>query len=140
TTVQQARLAVQAIEGNRQQETDVAANLPTVSLFDRFTTLLSVGRTITAAPSTAAVEGAVRDAALALLRGERCHLVTVSDVRREDGLVSQSGEAVDTVSRTLLRRAVDGGVPVVASDPTADESESLLLSGIRSVLAAPILV
>ena len=113
--------------------------LPSVSLFDRFTTLLSIGRTIAAATSVAAVESATREAALALLRGERCHLVDVSDLSGEQ-LVSRSGESVDALSRTLLARAVEAGAPVVASDPTADESESLVLSGIRSVLAAPIVV
>jgi diguanylate cyclase (GGDEF)-like protein/PAS domain S-box-containing protein len=113
--------------------------LPTVSLFDRFTTLLTVGRTIAASPSGSAVGSAVREAALALLRGERCHLVDVTHLE-DEALVSQSGEWVDEISRTLLRRAVAAGAPVVASDPAADESESLLLSGIRSVLAAPIVV
>lgn len=134
--VEQARGDVLALEGPDSPETNAG---PTVSRFDRFTTLLSVGRTITAAPSIAAVEVAIRDAALALLRGERCHLVTVSELWDEQ-LVSESGESVDAVSQTLLRRAIEAGAPVVASDAAADESESLLLSGIRSVLAAPILV
>lgn len=112
---------------------------PTASLFDRFTTLLSAGRVITAAPSAVAVQEAIREAALALLRGERCHLIHVSEIL-DDELLSLSGESVDTVSRTLLHRALESGMPVVASDPGADESESLLLSGIRSVLAAPIMV
>ena len=135
---EEARAAVLGFEGF--QDPGVAeAPLPTVSLFDRFTTLLSVGRTITAAPSAAALESAIRDAALALLRGERCHLVSLKGLLDEQ-LTSESGESVDSVSRTLLARAVETGMPVVASDPTADESESLLLSGIRSVLAAPIVV
>ncbi|MCU1594198.1 MAG: Sensory box histidine kinase [Frankiales bacterium] len=134
-----ARAAVRALDRPDVAPEHEDVTLPTMSLFDRFTTLLSVGRTITAAPSIAAVDGAIRDAALALLRGERCHLVNVTQVWDEE-LVSESGESVDSVSRTLLRRALEAGVPVVASDPTADESESLLLSGIRSVLAAPVLV
>ena len=134
-----AHAAVVALEVHDLLESAAETALPTVSLFDRFTTLLSVGRTITAAPSAAAIDNAIRDAALALLRGERCHLISAADIN-SDELVSQSGESVDSISRTLLRRALDSGIPVVASDPTADESESLLLSGIRSVLAAPILV
>ncbi|MDP9101941.1 MAG: EAL domain-containing protein [Actinomycetota bacterium] len=130
------RAAVAALEvAGSQQPVD---DLPTVSLFDRFTTLLAVGRTITAASSADALESAVRDAALALLRGERCHLVRVGPGLSEE-LTSVSGESVDEVSGTLVARAVNGGVPVVV-DVSADESESLLLSGIRSVLAAPIVV
>jgi diguanylate cyclase (GGDEF)-like protein/PAS domain S-box-containing protein len=135
--LEQARSAVLAFEQAEDADRQAVAPVATVSLFDRFTTLLSVGRTITAAPSVAAVETAIRDAALALLRGERCHLVDVKALN-DERLLSQSGESVDSVSRTLLARAVATGAPVVASDPTADESESLLLSGIRSVLAAPI--
>jgi diguanylate cyclase (GGDEF)-like protein/PAS domain S-box-containing protein len=139
TTLADAQAAVRAFEVLDDPDTLEVSPLPTVSLFDRFTTLLSVGRTITAASSTPAVEAAIRDAALALLRGERCHLVRVTELL-DDELTSMSGESVDSISRTLLARAVETGMPVVASDPTADESESLLLSGIRSVLAAPIVV
>ena len=135
----QAKAVVWGFEGSEQAAGTDESALPTVSLFDRFNTLLAVGRTITAAPSAAAVEAAIREAALALLRGERCHLVNVSG-GLGDQLVSMSGESVDSVSRSLLDRAITTGSPVVASDPAADESESLLLSGIRSVLAAPILV
>ena len=74
---------------------------PTVSLFDRFTTLLSVGREIAAAPSTAALEAVIRHAALTLLRGERCHIISVEDVRN-DNLVTVSGERADAISHTLL--------------------------------------
>jgi diguanylate cyclase (GGDEF)-like protein/PAS domain S-box-containing protein len=111
----------------------------TVSLFDRFTTLLSVGREIAAAPTTAALETVIRQAALTLLRGERCHIISVEDLRNENP-VTVSGERADSISHTLLKRAVEVGVPVVAGDLTADGSESLLLSEIRSVLVAPIMV
>lgn len=119
----------------RRADDDVA---PTVSLFDRFATLLKVGRTITAASTFAAVEDGVREAALTLLRGEHCHLIPVAHL--EDAqLTTQSGQLVDEASRTTLRRAVETGAPVAAS-AAADQSESLLLAGIRSVLAAPIFV
>ncbi|MEZ0577353.1 EAL domain-containing protein [Nocardioides sp. MH1] len=112
---------------------------PTMSLFDRFTTLLSVGREIAAAPTTTALEAVIRDAALTLLRGERCHIISVEDVRNQN-LVTVSGERADAISHTLLTRAIEAGVPVVAGDVSADGSESLLLSEIRSVLVAPITV
>lgn len=132
-----ARFAVLRFEEPGIAAPDAAQH--SVSLFDRFTTLLSVGRTITAAPSAEALESAIRDAALALLRGERCHVVRVDGELGED-LTSSSGECVDTFSRTLLARAVESGSPVVSGDTTAEGSESLLLSGLRSVLAAPIVV
>ena len=115
------------------------SSMPTVSIFDRFNTLLSVGRTIAAAPTAAALDDAIRQAALALLHGERCHVVNMVDLPDEDS-VTESGEWIDGVSRTLLNRAAEERVPVVTEDPTVDGSESLILSGIRSVLAAPIVV
>ena len=133
----EARASVRSLE----LHDEVVASDPatTVSVFDRFTTLLAVGRTIASATTIAAVELATREAATALLRGERCHLLDVRALQ-DDQLVSESGESVDEISHTLLARAVASGGPVVAADANADESESLLLSGIRSVLAAPIVV
>uniref|UniRef100_UPI0016011B14 EAL domain-containing protein n=1 Tax=Nocardioides pelophilus TaxID=2172019 RepID=UPI0016011B14 len=111
----------------------------TVSLFDRFTTLLSVGREIAAAPTTTALEAVIRNAALTLLRGERCHIISVDHLDHEHP-VTVSGERADAISQTLISRAVEAGVPVVAGDFSVDGSESLLLSEIRSVLVAPIMV
>ncbi len=134
-----ARAAVLELEVLAVPDPEVHSSTGSVSMFDRFTTLLAAGRDFTAASSFAAIESATRKAALALLRGERCHLVDVAALE-DDHLVSLSGESVDGVSRTLLTRAVMSRTPVVADDSGADDSESLLLSGIRSVLAAPIMV
>lgn len=134
----EARAAVRAFEGIHAHVTAELA-IPSLSLFDRFTTLLSVGRTITAAPTASALENAIRDAALSLLRGERCHLVS-TNLLFDEKMTTESGESIDHVSRTLLSRAIETGMPVVASDSTVSDSESLLMSDIRSVLAAPIVV
>ena len=133
-----ARAVVREFEGLRLPELP-SSIAPSVSLFDRFTTLLSVGRTIAAAPSLEAVELAIREAAISLLRGDRCHLVSAKALLRDDATTT-SGESVDHVSRTLLAHAAATGMPAVAGDALASESESLLLSGLRSVLAAPIIV
>jgi len=133
-----ALVDVRSFEGPVLTVSEPASPVTTMSLFDRFTKLLEVGRTITAAGSPHALDAAIRDAALSLLRGERCHLVQVSALG-DDRVSTQSGESVDAVSRTLLTRAVtEGGGPVVARTPTVDES--LMLAGVRSMLAAPIIV
>jgi diguanylate cyclase (GGDEF)-like protein/PAS domain S-box-containing protein len=138
TAVAEARSLVAALEA-----TDAGASLDrdraSVSLSDRFSTLLDVGRRLAAATSPAAVEAAVSDAALLLLRGEHCHLVRVGSPETAP-LIAECGASVDDVSRTLLDRAIALGGPVVAGDITTDDSESLLLSGVRSVLAAPVVV
>ena len=106
----------------------------TLSLADRFATLLEIGRRVAAAPSAEGVHDAVREAALALLRGEQCHVVELVD-GNPDALQS----APPQLSRTLVRRAVESGAPVVSDEGLAGEaSESLVLSGARSVLCAPI--
>ena len=135
----EAARAVAALEQDRSPSAAVEADRPTMSLSDRFATLLDVGRTLAAATSPAVVEAGVREAALRLLRGERCHLVRTAGFTGHS-LTTESGESIDEVSRTLLERAVEAGAPVVAGEVTTDDSESLLLSGVRSVLAAPVAV
>ncbi len=110
-----------------------------ISVFDRFATLLKVGRAIVAASTANTLERAVRDSAIALLRAERCHLVPVAALH-DNSLTTRSGEDVDGMSRTLLLRAVDEGRPVVALDEAVGSTDSLVLSGIRSAMAAPISV
>ncbi|TMK86543.1 MAG: ATP-binding protein [Actinobacteria bacterium] len=83
----------------------------TLSLADRFATLLEIGRRVAAAPSAEGVHDAVREAALALLRGEQCHVVELVD-GNPDALQS----APPQLSRTLVRRAVESGAPVVSDE------------------------
>ncbi|HEY2167030.1 MAG TPA: ATP-binding protein [Jatrophihabitantaceae bacterium] len=112
---------------------------PTLSIFDRFTSLLHAGHAITASASYPALESAIREAVTSLLRAERCHLVPV-DALDQEQLTTRSGEDLYDLSRSLLTRAVAEGAPVVAMEQAADSNDSLLLSGIRSAIAAPILV
>ncbi|HEV3354646.1 MAG TPA: EAL domain-containing protein [Acidimicrobiales bacterium] len=117
---------------------DEAPSQDTLSLADRFAALLEVGRRVAAAPSAEGVWEAVREAALTLLRGERCHVI---ELVAGDPDAFRGDTAVDDLSRTLIRRAVASGVPVVSDEALAAEaSESLVLSGARSVLCAPIQV
>jgi signal transduction histidine kinase len=107
----------------------------TLSLVDRFDQILDQGRRIASALSREAILAAVREAAFVLLRGERCEVVEVAE-----GIpVAPEGER--TFSRTLVAQAVTSGKPVVVAEGGAEgASESLILSGLRSVLCAPIFV
>ncbi|MGI9021767.1 MAG: ATP-binding protein [Acidimicrobiales bacterium] len=108
---------------------------PTLSLADRFATVLAVGRKIASAPSPQAVYGAVREAAVTLLRGEWCHVVDVDDT----GLSARDSDGhLDKLSHSLVRRALEAGRPVVLADDSADSADSIVLSGLRSALCAPI--
>jgi signal transduction histidine kinase/tetratricopeptide (TPR) repeat protein len=120
--------------------TDIAEETVTVSLLDRFDSVLVEGRRVAAALSKDAVYGAVQDAAVSLLRPERCVVIEVSDdeVPELRPVVGSAGE----FSATIARRAIEEGRPVVISedDSLGDLSESLILAGVRSGLAAPIFV
>jgi two-component system sensor kinase len=118
------------------------ADAVTVSLVDRFSTVLEVGRKIASSLSTETVLSAVREGGLNLLRGEHCAILKLA----RDGAVQEygSGDAGPVgrgYSRTLVQRAVLVGRPVSMIEGTPDTStESLVLPDIRSALCAPIFV
>jgi two-component system sensor kinase len=112
---------------------------PTLSLADRFESLLDVGRQIGAASSPAAVYLAVHDAAVQLLRGDRCHVIKVGE-GCENELITESGDPVKDLSTSVLAQAITLQAPVVSGAvPDADLGDSLLLADLRSILCAPIL-
>lgn len=110
------------------------------SLADRFTSLLEVSRQISSAPSPGEVYSALRRAGVHLLRGERCHIIKLGAGADPDDLdATESGNPLDRLSRSLMRRALEEGGPVVAGEAMADDStESMVLSNARSSLCAPI--
>jgi len=156
----QGSVALRSMRGNQQVEnsfgsidvTDTDGNLQvrnangsvrvqgvrgSLDLTDRFASLLEVSRTIASAPSEDAIWDAVRHAALNVLRGERCHVVTVDD--GETDLSTVSGEGLGEVSRNLIARALASNAPVVSGgDEPDDVTESMVLSGVRSSLCAPV--
>ncbi|MEA2827503.1 MAG: hypothetical protein QOG43_1942 [Actinomycetota bacterium] len=144
SAIADAEVAVSAFLPPSTADPDAEAEAParspvtpaTLSLADRFSTLLDVGRHIASAPSPAAVFAAVRQAAATLLRVERVLLLDVDE--SEDDSSSSSGR-VDGWSRTLVRRALATGRPVVLSQTgAADPADSVVLSGLRSALCTPI--
>jgi two-component system sensor kinase len=97
-----------------------AANPITLSLLDRFETVLEAGRQITTALSTDAVLPALRDAALALLRAERCAVVSYPP---DNARSAVHGDAKISVSRDHIELAVGGRQAVVA--PPAEPGSAL---------------
>lgn len=136
-------------------EDDLAAMLPappqsgarvpstSLSLADRFATLLATGRRIASAPSPEEVFVAVRAAAVTLLRGEKCDILDVADAGGEMAATASAATAstnrVDRLSRSLISQALSAGKPVIlADDVLSDSADSIVLSGLRSALCAPI--
>ncbi len=110
--------------------------MDTLSLADRFTTLLEMGRVIASESEPEGVYRAVQEAAISLLRGDQCAVVDMHG-RTSGSLVAL--EDLENLSRTMVERAIDEGGPVVVNiGEEMDATESLVLSGVRSVLCAPI--
>jgi signal transduction histidine kinase/tetratricopeptide (TPR) repeat protein len=102
---------------------------PTLSLADRFSTILSIGHKIASSLSKKDIFSAVEDATTKLLRSQKC---IVSELESRNA---------DFGSRTILEQAIQSGQPIVFGDSSGGRpSESMLLSGMRSVLCAPIFV
>ena len=158
-----ARTGTEAAVAVEQAEADVRALLPlaaagpstaaeplagtaSLSLADRFSTLLAVGRHIASAPSPEAVFAAVREAAATLLRVERVLVIDLDDAGpgaadpggSSAGGSSAGGSSLDGWSRTLVEQALEAGRPVVLSAGASDPADSVVLSGLRSALCAPI--
>jgi two-component system sensor kinase len=113
----------------------------TLSLADRFETVLDAGRRIASALSRQAIFTAVREAALKLLRGDRCVILELEDNGNEQNLSLVSGELRMDYSRGIVKQALEAGRAVTSAEGLSEtSSESILLSGIRSVLCAPIFV
>jgi two-component system sensor kinase len=111
----------------------------TLSLADRFDTVLDSGRRIAAALSREAIFAAVRDAAQRLLRSERCLLVKWTKEADGEDVTTVPGEVAEHYSRALTRRALRGGEVAVYVEGQAEEwGETTLLAGVRSALCAPI--
>lgn len=114
-----------------------AADQPdTLSLADRFTTLLEMGRTIASESEPEGVYRAVQEAATSLLRGDQCAVVDMHG--RTSGSLAGLKD-LEHLSQTMVEQAIDEGGPVVVNiAEEMDATESLVLSGVRSVLCAPI--
>ncbi len=128
---------------------DVAILKPaTLSLADRFETVLDAGRRIASALSRSDIFAAVRAAALRLLRGERCFVLQLRTTGTADDptpvgedLTMVSGEVEGEYSRVMAEQAVAAGqVQVFAPERAVEGGETALLAGVRSALCAPIFV
>jgi PAS domain S-box-containing protein len=106
----------------------------TLSLLDRFDTLLEVGQQIASALTPHAVYGAVGDAGLALLRAEDCAVLAVEPGETLSTKVVAASSA-RPVSAELVADALVAGRPVVL-DTDPDETDG----PVRSALCAPVFV
>ena len=111
----------------------------TLSLVDRFDTVLDAGRKIASALTRKAIFKEVREAAFRLLRGERCLLLQLQGDDAGEDLTMVSGEIEAEYSRAMADRALATGEVIVFTEGQAEE-EGALLAGVRSALCAPVFV
>ncbi len=113
----------------------------TLSLVDRFDTVLEAGRRIASALSRQLIFKEVREAAARLLRGERCLLLEHRGDETGQTLTTASDEIESEYSRAMAKRALATGRVVVFAEGEAEMAgEAALLAGVRSGLCAPIFV
>ena len=75
---------------------------PTLSLVDRFDTVLEVGRQITSALSLPMIFAEVRTAALRLLRGEHCLVLEAADEDGQERFTPVAGSGRAGLQRCLI--------------------------------------
>jgi two-component system sensor kinase len=144
-----AEQELQAIRGVNQPAPQPSASPApqpplTLSLIDRYGTVLEAGRRIATALHRDEILAELREAALALLRAEKC---VVLETLAADGAPGGEprpvhGDAGPWVSRHVVESALAENRPVVerlASAPAAVQ-EDFRRAGVRSALCAPILV
>jgi PAS domain S-box-containing protein len=113
----------------------------TLALADRFDTLLDSGRRIASALSARTIFMALREEALKLLRGERCLIFKIDESPEGDEAIPVLGESGGGYSREMIDRALASGRAVAFIEGAPENvSESILLSGVRSALCAPVFV
>ncbi len=141
STARQVLLALGADFALNHVPAAVAAKPATLSLADRFDTVLDAGRKIASALSRQAIFQAVHDASLQLLRGERCLLLGITGVTGI-GDPSPFATEIETENRrTICERARAAGQAVVLAEGQSQEwGEPTLPAEARSVLCAPIFV
>jgi signal transduction histidine kinase len=110
----------------------------TPSLVDRFGALLVAGRALATALTEEAVQSELRLAALALLRAERCVVLSAKLEGSTLDIVAVHGDAGLPVSTDLVKRALSGRHAVAHSTGPADAE--LRRAAARSVLCVPIIV
>ncbi|MDX6690490.1 MAG: hypothetical protein QOG15_1947 [Solirubrobacteraceae bacterium] len=136
-TVESAQRAIDAITAGVTpvRDADVPADEATLSLADRFSTLLDEGRRIALALTREGALAASRQAAMTLLRGERCVVVELTAGSSGSRVPVPSAGSATTYDVAAVRRALTAGRPVTIEEPLASGASA---QEVRSAICAPI--
>jgi signal transduction histidine kinase/CheY-like chemotaxis protein/tetratricopeptide (TPR) repeat protein len=143
--IETARRALRSLGGDfvlgEARTPDLPAKPATLSLVDRFDTVLDAGRRIASALSRTAIFKEVREAAARLLRGERCLLLQLQADESGEDLTMVSGEVHADYSHAMAERAIaTGRVAVFTEGQAATDGAPPFPADVRSALCAPIFV
>lgn len=139
TKLQDARaiLSELPLPSNLRGASDETHQVVNLSLVDRFDKVLDSGRKIASALEPGAIHNAARDAALHLLRGEKCYVLPVES----DGVTQNEFEDVSsTVSVDLVEQALSVGKAVVLDDDASSNFNGKVEGDVLSALSVPIFV
>ena len=112
-----------------------------LSLADRFDTVLDSGRKIASALAASAIHEAARAAALRLLRGEHCLVLPIEDDVNQGKPFVLTEQTDVPVNASIVERALKAGRAIACTEEKGLEpGTSVAESGERSVLCVPIRV
>jgi two-component system sensor kinase len=113
---------------------------PTLSLADRFQSVLEDGRKIASALSSASAYEEVRRSAQRLLRGEHCLVLQIEQKDGETTFVPVAGDAQRGYRAAMVARAMEAGRAVVDDEESPLEGARDGTGDERSALCVPIFV
>lgn len=127
------RQGAHTLEGTNSDST-------TLSLVDRFGTVLDFGRRIASALSRQDVFAEVRHAAQHLLRGEQCRLLQIVTMGELLQILPFEGDPEFDYNESMVKRAVREGNAIAFVDDTDERRAHEATSSARSALCVPICV
>jgi signal transduction histidine kinase/DNA-binding response OmpR family regulator/serine/threonine protein kinase len=136
-----AALSAISISATGPQTAGGEVQRATLSLADRFQTILEDGRKIASALSPAMIYDEVRSAALRLLRGEHCQVLQIVRKDGVDRFVPVAGNEQRSFRSASVRRALEAGRAVVDTNENPEDGDRGDASAeARSILCVPVFV
>lgn len=125
----------------RDSVTDAAPKTSSLSLADRFDTVLDDGRRIASALSPETTFKEMQQTAVRLLRGERALILTAIEFSEQAWRLAPTARLAEDVHRSLVNHSLQTGRAVTTSDPVfLEDAGGLTLTGVESAVCVPVLV
>ncbi len=134
-----ARAELHALAAGRDLGRDAPEEAPpvTLSLADRFDTVLDAGRRIASALTPAAVYDEAQAAALRLLRGERCLVLEIEQRAGSTRAIPVSAPANTPFNEAMVRRALEAERAVAFSDEEPHQAADAARGAAGSAMCVP---